>query len=67
MKILKNVKHNVKMFPRNQDIRQNGDQRTFYNGEKVAINDGYFTNGIYQKRNVFGTCLCVQCIHTPLT
>ena len=36
------------MFPRNQDIRQNGDKRTFYNGEKVAINDGYFTNGIYE-------------------
>jgi len=35
------------MFPRNQD-RQNGDKRTFYNGEKVAINDGYFTNGIYE-------------------
>jgi hypothetical protein len=35
------------MFPRNTHI-QNGDQRTFYKGEKVAINDGYFTNGIYK-------------------
>ena len=35
------------MFPRNTHI-QNGDQRTFYNGKKVAINDGYFTNGIYK-------------------
>jgi len=35
------------MFPRNQDIRQNGDHRTFYKGENVAIKDGYFKEGIY--------------------
>lgn len=35
------------MFPRNQDIRQYGDHRTFYKGEKVAISDGYFKEGIY--------------------
>jgi len=35
------------MFPRNQDIRLNGDHRTFYKGEKVAVKDGFFKEGIY--------------------
>ena len=34
------------MFPRNAH-REIGDKRTFYKGENVAINDGYFKDGIY--------------------
>lgn len=36
------------MFTRIQYIGQNSDQRTFYKGEKVAINDRYFKDGIYK-------------------
>lgn len=36
----------LKMFPRNTH-HEIGDQRTFYKGENVAINDGYFKDGIY--------------------
>lgn len=50
------------MFPRNQDIRLNGDHRTFYKGEKVAIKDGCFKEGIYMGTitdhdNNYRTCL----------
>jgi len=36
------------MFTPNRTIRDIGDTRTFYKGEKVALNDSYFDTGIYQ-------------------